>query len=361
MKKIFTFILMALLPLFANAYEWTDGNGVTWTFNKSNFTIGGTSQSLWCIKDASGYGEDVTVPQTVYNGTTECTIEAISSSKLFVSGTNVTLPASIKYISSNAFNFYAGTVKVNSSTPPVLGYSKDYPNFGSGVTVLVPAVYLNTYRNADVWSNYAVRIISQSAKTSYNINTTAQSSSSGIHQAIGEDNLINVMSLKVKGSINSYDILIMRNKMHNLHHLDLTEANIVASSYEYYETYHTTNDVLGIKAFYYMPKLITVKLPNTITSIYSYAFQNCYGLTSVTIPNSVTSIVEGAFGGCSGLTSVTIPNSVTSIGSYAFNECSGLTSVTIGNSVTSIGQGAFYACSRLTSVTIPNSVTSIGG
>ena len=54
-----------------------------------------------------------------------------------------------------------------------------------------------------------------------------------------------------------------------------------------------------------------------------------------------------------------IPNSVTSIGSYAFRYCSGLSSVTIPNSVTSIGDAAFYY-SGLTSVTIPNSVTTIG-
>ena len=74
---------------------------------------------------------------------------------------------------------------------------------------------------------------------------------------------------------------------------------------------------------------------------------------------SVTSIGNKAFR-YSGLTSVTIPNSVTSIGSYAFDGCSGLTSVTIGNSVTSIGNSAFSGCSGLTSITIPNSVKSIG-
>ena len=145
----------------------------------------------------------------------------------------------------------------------------------------------------------------------------------------------------------------------------------------------------------------------SVTSIGSWAFSDCSGLTSVTIPNSVTSIGDYAFYGCSGLTSVTIPNSVTSIGDYAFYGCSGLTSVTIPNSVTSIGGSAFsgtvwynnqpdglvYAgkvaykykgtmpsntslsikegtldiagdafreCSGLTSITIPNSVTSIG-
>ena len=84
-------------------------------------------------------------------------------------------------------------------------------------------------------------------------------------------------------------------------------------------------------------------------------------IISVVIPNSVTSIGERAFCCCGGLTSVTIPNSVTSIGLCAFKGCCSLTSVTIGNSVTSIGERAFCDCSALTSVTIPNSVTSIGG
>ena len=47
---------------------------------------------------------------------------------------------------------------------------------------------------------------------------------------------------------------------------------------------------------------------------------------------------------------VTIPNSVTSIGSYAFYGCSGLTSVTIGSSVKSIGEEAFANCSELLDV-----------
>ena len=166
--------------------------------------------------------------------------------------------------------------------------------------------------------------------------------------------------------------------------------------------------IIEDRAFSCQTRLKSITLPDSVTSIGSYAFESCTGLTSVTIGNSVTSIGSSAFEGtawynnqpdglvyagkvayaykgtmpsntsivlkegtlgitgyafykCTGLTSITIPDSVTSIGASAFYNCTGLTSVTIGNGVTSIGYSAFGDCSGLTSITIPDSVTSIGG
>ena len=96
-----------------------------------------------------------------------------------------------------------------------------------------------------------------------------------------------------------------------------------------------------------------------ISKISSDAFNNCKSLMSITIPDSVTSIGNSVFANCDSLTSVTIGNGVTSIDHFAFNNCKSLMSITIPDSVTIIDNSAFYGCSSLTSVIIGNGVTRI--
>ncbi len=139
-------------------------------------------------------------------------------------------------------------------------------------------------------------------------------------------------------------------------------------------------------------------IPNTVTTIETYAFSYSYKLKNITIPYSVSTIESLAFFDCTGMTTFTvsdnnpnyssnedglllnkeqtniiqypignsrttyiIPNEVTSIGNFSFFHCENLISVTINHGTSSIGELAFYKCSKLTSVIIPGSVTSIKG
>ena len=140
----------------------------------------------------------------------------------------------------------------------------------------------------------------------------------------------------------------------------------------------------------YLSSIETVVIHDGVTSIGSFAFSGCSGLTSVSIPGSVSSIGNSAFSGCSNITSVsidstdawlnisfsgdssnplyygnatllisgnpitdiTIPDGVTHIGNHAFRGCSSLSSISIPGSVSSIGNFAFHGCSNITSVSI---------
>lgn len=84
-----------------------------------------------------------------------------------------------------------------------------------------------------------------------------------------------------------------------------------------------------------------VVIPDDVTKIGSFAFENCDGVTSVKIPEGVTKIGNSAFSGCAGLTSVTTPGSLSVIGDYAFSGCVNLESVRILEPGPEIGEFAF--------------------
>ena len=198
-----------------------------------------------------------------------------------------------------------------------------------------------------------------SDSTDYDVTVTAQEKESGLQNVLGQDNLGKVVSLKVTGTINSYDIMIIRNKMPYLHYLDLTDATIVANDFEYYTGCHTEDNVIGESMFNGLIKLVSVKLPKNVTCIRDHALFSCSGLVEVVLPVKLEKIGSSAFSGCSGLTNIDLPPTLKTIGYYAFANCSRLEKISLPG-VESIGNYAFGYCYKLTEVRIPSTLKAIG-
>ncbi len=104
----------------------------------------------------------------------------------------------------------------------------------------------------------------------------------------------------------------------------------------------------------------SITLPDTVTTIGSYAFTSCISLRSITISEGVTSIGMRAFAKCISLAEINIPDSVTKIGVQCYLYCSSAESIRLSQSLKAIPTSAFQACSSVTSVIIPASVEAIG-
>ena len=128
-------------------------------------------------------------------------------------------------------------------------------------------------------------------------------------------------NLKVTGVVNGTDIKYIRSLINagKVTTLDWSGVRIVAGGEAYYESFTTSNDVIGEKMFYQCAKLQAILLPSTITAIKNTAFAN------------------------TGLKQIDIPNSVLSLGDDAFGYCSALATVVIGKKVKSMSKGVFYS------------------
>ena len=225
-------------------------------------------------------------------------------------------------------------------------------------------------------------------------------------ELIGEGNELDVVKLRIRGTINSYDMMIMRNKMQNLLELDLTHATIVANTYPYEGTKGSKDNVFP--DFMNRKNLTNLLLPMSIIAIGDNALESCWRIEEISIPDNVTSIGQYAFSSCSRLssinisansklqtignyafqstkglvnvdfsqasvlgsigqyafkssaiTSISLPSSLETIDNYVFDGCSALKNVAIQEGTTSIGQYAFQNCTALESISLPESLTSI--
>lgn len=104
--------------------------------------------------------------------------------------------------------------------------------------------------------------------------------------------------------------------------------------------------------------VVRVILPDSITSIEDYAFQNCKALNQLALPPDISEIGTGAFAE-SGLTVFRIPGTIQRIPRLAFYGCSDLEKVELEEGIEKIDEMAFVGCRSLRSITIPASVKQI--
>ena len=97
-----------------------------------------------------------------------------------------------------------------------------------------------------------------------------------------------------------------------------------------------------------------------ITGVPSFAFQNCENLVSIVIPDNVSTIGASAFSGCRSLPSLQLPDTILQIPDGLVAGCSSLSQIGHSDQVTEIGEYAFSGCTSLQSYTLPPSVTRIG-
>jgi hypothetical protein len=170
------------------------------------------------------------------------------------------------------------------------------------------------------------------SQTSKTINVTSVGTLSTSLSSIEKNTITN---LTVTGVIDVRDIKCLRDELINLSVLDISTVSI--SSYSgldgtYPGTISYPANEMPLSSFLMQPNtaklsLKSVILPNSLTSIGSYAFTACTNLSpSITIPASVTDIGNYAFLACTGISKISVltsaPPKVTSTTFLSMNKSS---------------------------------------
>ncbi|MCH5158608.1 MAG: leucine-rich repeat domain-containing protein [Clostridiales bacterium] len=280
--------------------------------------------SKWC--EVEGLNNLVSNETTVYIGGKELSgnvvipsgVTAINSGALYFADrvTSVTIPNSVTFIGSDAFNDNITTFRYEGSTEDLFGVS--------GLNNIMKKE-LTLYINGEKFNGSIVVPSGITEIADYQF-----SSCFAITSVVIPDSVVSI-----------------------------------GDSAFYYCRYLTSATIgngvktIGPRAFYVCDSLTTLTLGNSLEEIGENAFYLCDSLKSVVLPDSVVSIGAEAFDGCDSLESVTFGSSLKTIGNEAFAYCGALKSITLPDGLTTIGSKAFYGCSSIENVVIPDSVTAI--
>ena len=338
MKNVFfksCFSLFAFLfSLNVYSSDYTDSQGVQYTY--INSTTCYVDESYKTVRDKGI--QKITIPSTI-KGRSVVKIGTKAFSFCY-SITSITLPQTITEIGEDAFSFCS---EITSITIPnsVTAIDKDAFENCSGLKTIKLSNQLK------VIGDYAFSYCE--SLTSITIPKSVVSIGKYVFSNSG-----NIISMSVEAGNSMYD------SRDNCNAIIETESNKLLFGCG------NTKIPNGIKsienyAFYGSNILKSIHIPQSVSSISYWVFGNCKSLTTITVDshnvyydsrNNCNAIISNRNELIAGCKNTKIPQTVTSIRSYAFYHCAGLTSVEIPRWVKKIGSSAFAYCEDLTAITI---------
>ena len=285
--------------------------------------------------------------------------------------TEVTLPPALKQL-ENAFGDCANLTTVHFNADSCYVKNNSYyvfdgchhlsrVTFGNNVKCIPPRLFENCSRLTSVQLPASLR----------NIEEYAFKNCTGLLEITFPDALTRIAPYAFQGCTGLRSVTIPANvqKAYNAFYdcsnLDTVYFNAVncleARFPATLDTIILANNLRRIPNYLFQGQQVRdVVLPNTVTNIGMYAFEDCPRLHSITLSNALQTIDVAAFMDCIALQNIDIPASVTAIRNNAFSGDSNLTQVRMVDGLDTIGNSAFRYCPRLDSVVIPRTVRFLG-
>ena len=383
-KILLTTIAVLLCSVMANAHDF-EVDGIFYNIlSSTDLTVEVTYRGPALGYYPDCYRESVVIPSSVTYENKVYTVNRIDLAFYECSNlTSITIPETINAITSRSFygcyNLIEVIIKDGNHTLS-LGTSSDYNCNGRGLFSDCPLksiylgrelMYSSSYeRGYSPFNNIDELETVTIGKTVTYIHKLLFYKCYSLYTIINYSNLSLSIGSQDHGYVAYYAKKILNgNKLvtiddfqfytdSDMHYLTLYNGDNIELVLP--ENYNGESYKIDDYTFSRHSNIISITIPNSVTSIGEGAFSGCSGLGSVTIPNSITSIGDYTFYGCRSLKSITIPNSVTSIGNAAFYDCISLASIKFPERLLNIGDEAFKNCSIIESVIIPNSVISLG-
>ena len=176
------------------------------------------------------------------------------------------------------------------------------------------------------------------------INSTAGHLKDSI--AASHKELTKVKRMKVTGTINAHDFIMMRDSMPKLTALNLKDVRIkVPTSGTIYADWK--DDEIPSDCFRRKKTLTSIVLPDVLKSIGSNAFAGSGLKGSLNIPEGVVEIGKWAFTNNDFTGILTLPSTLKKIGVSAFSECCFICPLNLPDGIEEIESGCFYNCRYL--------------